>query len=103
MATKRWQKNSLVVGLILLSAGWFVWMTETGIVVKSKADDSKVELLKKDVEGAKQLVDQKLGDLCTHMDEVKTALKNHEEKQEKQISEITNLLIQMSRENKARR
>jgi len=97
---KKWYKNSLIVGLILLAAGWFIWMTRTGMVVQSKADDSEVKVLKKEVEAAREISKTQLEGICQDINELKGTMKTHEEKQEKQVGKIYDLLISMSRESK---
>jgi len=98
---KRWYKNPLAIALIVLAASWFAWTTKTGMIVSSKADDSAVKILEKKVDASKELAEQKLATICEDINELKNAIKTHEEKQDKQVGKIYDMLIQMSRENKS--
>jgi Na+-translocating ferredoxin:NAD+ oxidoreductase RnfD subunit len=98
---KKWFKNPIVIGLIVVSVSWFAWMTRVGILNEGKAENTAVQVADTQIKAHIANLKTQIDTLCTGMGDLKTSLENHEKIQTVQIEKIYSLLITMARENRA--
>lgn len=103
-----WYRNPLIIGLVIVSVGWFAWITKVGVMSEGKASDADVRIADTEIKGTIKSLNDKIDSLHSGISDIKDSLKDHEDKQDvqndkrdKQVEKIYDILVGIAKDTKA--